>query len=134
MGQDKKQRSATITMIGSSSRSKGAWYERQAQSYLEKQGLQLVEANYNIRGGELDLIMRHGEELVFVEVRYRQSKEFGGAAASITASKQAKIRRTTLHYLQSRRLSPDRTFCRFDVIAISGEHPDIELDWIRNAF
>lgn len=134
MGQAAQQWSAKITVIGFSTRAKGAWYELEARRFLELQGLQFVESNYNIRGGELDLILRQGETLVFVEVRYRQSKQYGGAAASISASKLAKLRRTALHYLQNKGLHPDRTVCRFDVVAINGNDPDIEIDWLKNAF
>ena len=88
--------------------------------------MQLVEANFRCKGGEIDLILRDGEQLVFVEVRQRAASRHGGAAASITP---AKIRRLVVaaetYLLRYTRLPP----CRFDVIAIDGE----QLDWLRDA-
>lgn len=96
-----------------------------ALDYLIKRGLRLVERNFRCRQGEIDLIMRHGESLVFVEVRKRRSASFGGAAASITASKQAKLVNAAQTYLQScQRIPP----CRFDAIAIEGE----KVIWLQN--
>lgn len=108
----------------------GAQAEQQALDYLRQQGLTPVETNYRSRLGEIDLIVRDGKMLVFVEVRMRSGKEFGGAAASITAGKQRKIIATAQLYLAQLREVPP---CRFDVVLLgSGARPAIE--WIRNAF
>lgn len=103
----------------------GQQAEDLALDYLTKQGLHLVEKNFRCRQGEIDLIMRHGESLVFVEVRKRASSSFGGAAASITASKQAKLVNAAQHYLLSCQRTPP---CRFDAIAIEGE----KVIWLQN--
>lgn len=101
--------------------------EEQALHYLMQQGFTLVEKNFLCRGGEIDLIVRKNGLLVFVEVRKRGSGGFGGAAASVTSAKQARLKKAAHFYLQR---YADPPACRFDVIAIDGEH----LNWITNAF
>lgn len=103
-------------------------------AYLQGQGLQLVERNYRVaRGpsrpaGEVDLILRERDgTLVFVEVRTRRSREAGGAAASVSPAKQARLVYAAQHYLARLAKVPP---CRFDVIAIDGD----ELAWLRAAF
>jgi putative endonuclease len=104
--------------------------EARAARYLEAQGLRIVERNYHTRYGEIDLIARDGETLVFVEVRARRSSAFGGAAASITAAKRDKITRTAEIYLATQRHTPR---CRFDAVLLSGEDAGV-VEWIRDAF
>lgn len=104
--------------------------ELAAALYLQRQNLILVTQNYRCRFGEIDLIMREGTTLVFVEVRMRSHETFGGAAASITASKQAKLLRTARHYLAEINSEPA---CRFDALLLSGSKGQ-EIEWIRNAF
>ena len=82
------------------------------------------------RFGEIDLIMRDGATLVFVEVRMRGSEAFGGAATSITPAKQAKLLRTARHYLSQLNSEPA---CRFDALLLSGTDGQ-ELEWIKDAF
>lgn len=120
--------------------SKGRAAEAIACQYLEKNGLQLIEKNFNSRFGEIDIIMQHSETLVFIEVRYRKNDLYGGAKASITPLKQKKIIKTALYYMQCK----GREFnSRFDVIAITGEANDrislniknnLVIEWIKNAF
>ncbi|MES9901228.1 MAG: YraN family protein [Sedimenticola sp.] len=105
--------------------------EAQAKSHLESAGLQTVERNYRCRRGEIDLIMRHGSTLVFVEVRYRKNSTFGSAVESITATKRRRIITAASHYLAVTRLSDSP--CRFDVVAITGEQRQ-QIDWIQDAF
>ena len=104
---------------------RGQAAEARALAYLQQQGLQLLERNFSCRCGEIDLIMREQQTLVFVEVRQRSSDQFGGAAASVTAVKQARLWRTAEYFLQ-RYPKPPR--CRFDLIAIEGG----DLSWIRH--
>lgn len=103
--------------------------EARAEHYLKGQGLDIIARNYRCRYGEIDLIARDGATLVFVEVRARRSNAFGGAAASITATKRDKLRRTALHYLAALGRSPR---CRFDAVLLSGDADTVE--WIRGAF
>ena len=109
----------------------GSQAELQACEYLLARGLKLVEKNYRCKRGEIDLIMRDGNSLVFVEVRYRKNFDYGGAAASITAKKQEKLQLTALHYMQHR---SGQCNVRFDVIAITGTGRQQQLEWISNAF
>jgi putative endonuclease len=100
--------------------------EDAALAYLQERGLVLVEANFRCKPGEIDLVMRDGETLVFVEVRQRAAGSQVGAAASIGPAKMRRIVRAAQVYLQGlQRLPP----CRIDVVAIDGG----QLEWIRNA-
>ena len=108
----------------------GAEAERLAATYLQRQGLALLHQNYRCRYGEIDLIMQDGATVVFVEVRLRSSRNFGGAAASIVAAKQARLLTTARHYLSTLRKLPP---CRFDALLMhSGDGAQIE--WLKNAF
>lgn len=100
--------------------------EDAALAYLEQQGLVLVERNFRCKGGEIDLILTERATLVFVEVRLRADTRHGGAAASVTPAKQARLVQAAQLYLQRYRAVPA---CRFDVIAIDCNH----IDWIKNA-
>ena len=119
----------------SSRSSKGKVAEAIACDHLENNGLQLIDKNFNSRYGEIDLIMRHKDSLVFVEVRYRKNLDYGGALASVTPTKQQKIIKTALYYMQKQ----GREFnARFDVIAITGamgtSSQPLRIEWIQNAF
>lgn len=110
------------------SQQRGQEAENWACAYLQAQGFQLLSRNYRLRGGELDLIGRDGDYLVFVEVRYRSSEKFGGAMQSISLAKQQRIIRTAQHYLMRH---PVDWPCRFDVVAINQAQ---QITWIKNAF
>ncbi len=104
----------------------GAQAEELAARHLTRHGLKVIERNYRCRGGEIDLVCRDGTTLVFVEVRLRSNRNFGGAAASITVAKQQRLIHAANHYLAGKPL-PD---CRFDAVLFDGEN----VEWIRNAF
>ena len=106
-----------------------AW-ELKARRWLEGKGLRFVAANVRGRGGEIDLIMKDGQTIVFVEVRYRQSSRFGGAAASVTLAKQQKLLQTAHLWFARHNGSFDTVDCRFDVVAFTGN----AIDWLKNAF
>jgi len=103
-----------------------------ALDYLLLKKFTLEERNFNCRYGEVDLIMRDKSYLVFVEVRYRASANFGGALESINRSKQDKLRKTAEFYLQKRKFidSP----CRFDILCVNGNLNKPDYEWIANAF
>ena len=105
--------------------------EDTAREHLITQGLKWVESNYRCRLGEIDLIMRDKEYLVFVEVRSRASASHGGAIHSINYSKQQKLLKTASLYLLVNKLH-DKVPVRFDVVCIEGKPP--QLNWIKNAF
>ena len=99
-----------------------------ACSFLQKNGLSLIQRNYQCRYGEIDIIMQDGDTIVFIEVRYRGTKNFGGAEASVDKNKQQKLVFTANHYIQRYRLCQSM---RFDVVAL---YPDEPPNWITNAF
>ncbi|AXE34878.1 YraN family protein [Chromobacterium phragmitis] len=100
--------------------------EDRALALLEARGLKLVARNWHCRGGEIDLIMRDGAALVFVEVRHRGGSRYGGAADSITASKQRKLLLAAEVYLSSHHIDSP---CRFDaVVSVGGDAPQ----WLKN--
>jgi putative endonuclease len=108
---------------------RGVQAEALAAEFLERNGLAVIERNYRCRLGEIDLIAREGNIMVFVEVRQRASGAFGGAAASITRAKRARLVLAARHYLS--RLGSEPA-CRFDVLLIEGRPARIE--WIHDAF
>ncbi len=110
----------------------GKEIENLVASYLERQGLKLVIANYRCKMGEIDLVMMDRGTLVFIEVRYRKSCSYGDGVATVNKSKQWRIKRTALHYLQQYNLY-DKIDCRFDVIAVSGKTQS-DFRWIKDAF
>ena len=109
----------------------GRQAEDLAAHFLEKQRLKIVTRNYRCRGGEIDLICRDGKVLVFVEVRLRRNAAFGGAAASVTATKQRRIILAAQHFLMANALTDDD--CRFDCILLSGTSSN-DIEWLRDAF
>ena len=114
-------------------RAAGARYEDIALAHLERAGLRLIARNHVCRYGEIDLVMREGEIVVFVEVRYRRSGAFGDGIDSVTASKRAKLVRAARAFLAAHPRLGDAV-CRFDVLAITGDARAPSLDWRRNAF
>ena len=111
----------------------GAQFEALAAWHLERAGLRVVERNWHSRYGELDLVMRDGEVLVFVEVRYRRDSRFGGGAASVGPGKRAKLVRAAQGFLEAHPALA-RLPCRFDVVAFDGKAVAPTLDWQRAAF
>ena len=105
----------------------GSAAEAMAVSLLGKAGLKIIARNYSCRHGEIDIIARDGDTLVFVEVRSRASDAFGGAAASITAAKRGRLLRTARHYLATLQSVPP---CRFDAVLITARPPRSE--WLRD--
>jgi putative endonuclease len=115
---------------------KGRTAEDKALQFLRKQGLKLIHRNYHCRLGEIDLVMKDSNTLVFVEVRYRARQDYGGALESITASKQSKLRKTAEYFLQHAQSHPkgDEPACRFDIISMTGAINKPSIDWLKNAF
>ncbi|BBB63524.1 UPF0102 protein [Undibacterium sp. KW1] len=99
--------------------------ESLALLYLQKAGLKLIQQNFLCKGGEIDLIMQDGAVLVFVEVRKRNSMQFGGAIASVTPAKQRRMVHAAQVYLLAKKTQPA---CRFDLVAIDGE----QINWLKN--
>lgn len=112
----------------------GDKHEQLACQFLEGQGLTILQQNFHSRGGELDIIAQDANTLVFVEVKYRKKKDYGGAISAVSNSKQEKIRRTAQYFMQQAALNEYNTACRFDVIAIEGFGDKAEFNWLKNAF
>lgn len=106
----------------------GAQAETLAATFLVQRGLTVVERNWRRRCGELDLIARDGDTLVFVEVRLRRRGDFGGAGASITTAKQARLVKTAGLYLAR---FPHAPACRFDAILFDALDPT-RIEWLRD--
>ena len=106
--------------------------ESAARRFLQRKGLRFVEGNFRSRFGEIDLIMRDGDALVFVEVRHRRSARFGTAAETVDRRKQRRLIRTAEYYLRRHPALAERP-CRFDVIASSTQEGRIDR-WIQDAF
>jgi len=115
--------------------SPGASYESRAAGWLEGRGWHVLARNFRGRTGEIDIIARDGEHLVFVEVRARSHRAFGGAAGSIDRRKQHRIMRTAQLFLQ-RHPELSRLPCRFDVLAFQPPQSGtcLEIQWIPGAF
>jgi len=110
----------------------GEQAEQFAHDYLVQHGLRCLTRNFSCRSGEIDLIMQDNATVVFVEVRYRQSNRFGSALESVNFQKQQKLIKTAHYYLQS---SPSsNSACRFDVIGLSPNDQQFDIDWIKDAF
>ncbi len=107
--------------------------EARACDYLRQQGLQLLERNYRCRQGEIDLIMRHGDYTVFVEVRYRRDTRFCSGAETVDRRKQQKLVNAASHYLQRHRRLAQQP-ARFDVISMSRQADAVHIEWIQDAF
>ena len=119
-------------------REQGEYTESLACRFLEEKGFTLLERNFHCRFGEIDLIMQDNGSIVFVEVRYRRSNNFGSGAETITASKQSKLIKTASAYLQQH-AKLNQYPARFDVVSITGSVAtsnikNIDFDWIKNAF
>ena len=115
------------------SRRRGREAERMAERYLRRQGFECLYRNYRCRWGEIDLLMRHGDTLVVVEVRARAPGARCSAEESVSAAKQARIIAAARHFLARHpRLAAGAV--RFDVVAISPGGGDDELRWIEAAF
>jgi putative endonuclease len=107
--------------------------EEWAANWLQERGLILLAWNFQVRGGEIDLVMQDKQVLVFVEVRYRQNRQYGSAAETIDSRKQQKLLKTAQYYLQQ--TGKTHSQCRFDVVSIDHEKDNsLTWQWHQNAF
>lgn len=102
--------------------------EVDAEMYLKKKGYKILAENYKNVIGEIDLIAKDGEYIVFVEVKKRSTKEYGLPREVVTPQKQQKIRKVATYYLKEKRLYDQP--CRFDVVDILGD----KITHIEDAF
>jgi putative endonuclease len=106
---------------------KGRFGEERAAGFLQSAGYRIVRRNLRLPGGEIDLVCRDGDVIVFVEVKARWSRRFGSALSAVDARKQATLRRLAADYVQI--VAPSASV-RFDVVAVDGERMTLH----RNAF
>ena len=99
---------------------------------LENRGYSVLARRYRVRSGELDIVARDGETLVFVEVKARASHAFGTAAEAVTPAKQRRLMRLATEYMMRERLQ--ECPCRFDVVSIHFDAGAPEIEIIQNAF
>ncbi len=103
--------------------------EDKATKYLKKQGYKIIERNYNLPCGEVDIIAQKNKTLVFVEVKYRTNADaFGGPIGAVTKAKQKRVINAALSYIKTKK--PNYDGLMFDIIAISGD----KIEHIQNAF
>jgi putative endonuclease len=107
--------------------------EKAARDYLRKRGYRIRETNYRCGRGEIDIIAEQGDCLVFIEVRTKTSLQFGSPEESVTAVKQARLRRLAMQYLQQRDKLPREW--RIDVVAVEldGKGKTSRIELIENA-
>lgn len=129
----RKSSASVVLPLSSPTQQRGQAYEQRAAHYLQQQGLTILLQNLENRYGEIDIVARSAEYLIFVEVRQRVSKLYGGALYSVQRDKQQRIKRTAQYYLPmlcKRYFNNRLPFCRFDVMAIEGD----TITWITDAF
>lgn len=123
-----------LTRTTANTTSTGAAVEQKAGLWLQQQGLNKLEQNYRCREGEIDIIMRDGQQLVFIEVRYRKQSNYGDGLESVDWRKQQKLQKAAAHYLLERP-QYQHLACRFDVLAAQpGDNATLRWSWIKNAF
>lgn len=118
---------------GSPRQQQGRQLEEAAWRFLATQGHRWIAQNVTCRLGEIDLISQEGNQLIFTEVRWRSRSDYGGAAASVTARKQQRIRHAARFFLMHHP-QWQRWPMRFDVIAYDGPWPHPACTWIKGAF
>lgn len=109
-------------------RDAGTVGESKAEAYLRRRGLRILERNFTLRIGEIDLIAQDGDTLVFVEVRSRADATFGSAVRAVGPLKRRQVSRVAAAYIAWR--APASAAVRFDVVAITGD----DVEWIRDAW
>ncbi|MDY6457081.1 YraN family protein [Acinetobacter sp. ANC 7201] len=123
----------------------GDWAEQQAAVFLQSHGFQILHQNYHSKFGEIDLIAKNAQDLVFVEVKARSKTQYGQSSEVVSITKQQKIIKTALTYL-SKYPEMNDLYCRFDVICFDFQQQFAktvqhdfsqflyDLNWIENAF
>ncbi|HPQ43412.1 MAG TPA: YraN family protein [Syntrophales bacterium] len=123
---------STGNPFGSNNRKKGVQGEDIATSCLRKEGYRIIEKNYRCRYGEIDIVTMDADEIVFVEVKSRQSDLFGSPEEAVGITKRKKISKVALYYLQDKGLSDHNA--RFDIVAITYLPEGNRVKIIKNAF
>jgi putative endonuclease len=107
--------------------------ERFARTFLEQQGLTFIMKNYRCRTGEIDLVMQDGDELVFVEVKYRSQNQHGSAIEFFHASKKRKFESAVMYYMQEKGFNPSIVPHRIDLVGIEGKGQQQQnINWLKS--
>ena len=106
--------------------------QKEAEAFLEGDGYDILNRNYRVRTGEIDLIACKGNYIVFIEVKFRTGLSFGAPSESVNVAKQQKITHTALHYIAANNL--DSQDFRFDVVEVLQNDEHILVNHIENAF
>ena len=106
--------------------------EAMAARFLKRRGYKIIARNHRTRSGEIDIIAREGETLVFVEVKARTSLRYGSAKAAVTPQKQRQVAKVALGYLKM--TDQSHVKARFDVVTVTRREGQHTIDLIRNAF
>jgi putative endonuclease len=107
--------------------------ERFARTFLEQQGLTFIMKNYRCRTGEIDLVMQDGDELVFVEVKYRSQSQHGAAIEFFHTSKKRKFESAVMHYMQEKGFNPSVVPHRIDLVGIEGKNQQHQnINWLKS--
>lgn len=107
--------------------------ERIAKTFLEQQGLTYIMQNYRCRTGEIDLVMRDGDELVFVEVKYRSHNKHGSAIEFFHANKRRKFESAVMHYMHDKSFNPSVVPHRIDLVGIDGKGQQKQnINWLKS--
>lgn len=125
--------SASHTEQNMTARCIGQEKERLACKFLQQKGLHLIQSNYHCLWGEIDLIMEDNGCIVFTEVRFRKTTQYGPAEATVSPAKQRKLIKAAQCYLLHESEFDDIE-CRFDVVGIHGPDHQEQVIWIKNAF
>ena len=116
---------------------KGNFIETLAAEQLKRDGYEILARNYAYRGGELDIVARDGDTIVFVEVKSVWNNQQGNPAARVNGKKQYKIWQTACHFLYTQKDLAPKGFdqpCRFDVMSMRAYHRPLQFNHIKNAF
>jgi putative endonuclease len=106
--------------------------EEVALRFLKKKGYRIIERNYVCKMGEMDIIAKDKDALVFVEVKTRTSTDFGPPQLAVNSTKQKQLSKVALNFLKEKRLGEIKA--RFDVVAILLSQKGEEIELIRDAF
>lgn len=108
-------------------RKQGDFYEEAVSQYLISNGIEIIERNYRCKLGEIDIIGKQDDTIIFFEVKYRKSNAYGYAVEAVDYRKRKKIISCAKFYIAFKNID---SYIRFDVIGITGD----EFEWIKNAF